>query len=152
MRMIKLAPIVIHDSSTFYTYTPSGFPQVSSHSPLGFDFFACLLLTSSSSPSPSSSSCRGKYEFYGSHVCVVRRGEEEKWIPPLVAHQKRIAEYLQPLVDDDNERAPLKYFIFFTIQAVELFQSSDDVAHETFKYITPSLRLLPDCAERRTVK
>lgn len=90
-------------------------------------------------------------------MCVVRRGEEEKWIPPLVAHQKRIAEYLQPLVDDDNddddnERAPLKYFIFFTIQAVELFLSSDDVAHETFKYITPSLRLLPDWAERQTVK
>lgn len=43
--------------------------------------------------------------------CVSSGEAEEKWIPPLVAHQKRIAEYLQPLVDndddDDNERAPL---------------------------------------------
>lgn len=68
--------------------------------------------------------------------CVSSGEAEEKWIPPLVAHQKRIAEYLQPLVDDDNddddsERAPLKYFIFFTTPTVEWFQST--VAHETFK-------------------
>lgn len=72
--MIKLGDgrIVIHDSS-FFTHTPSGFSQVPCHD-IRLGVSTSFHLPTSSSSSLSTSSCRGKYEFYGSQVCVVRRG------------------------------------------------------------------------------